>query len=1180
MTEIRRVFVDEPQFPQLPPTLSPRKVIIDDVTSPFVPQEDGGVVDLSPILEDYKDSLIKEDVLASPKMMDVVRSSVEARFTPGGVLTKARRGATGLSGGAIGGLSSQDYREMSDEKVFEIWQNYQRSFSAGQTVTVANEMAYGMKANYETKARLGAGYVLFDAMDNAFTGDGSWREMGDAMFDYTKNVVHDPTTVLSLGLGKLFGIGATKASSAAVKAMMGQAYKAQVKKGVANKTAAATVRSAAVKAMPYATADALMASGVDVMYQAQLMETAVQDEYSIAQTGITALGTLFLMPTLAATSATFKEIRKGPLKNTFLSYKNFDANLLEVGVDQAERELREQVAEGVDIKFLDENFGLVEGNTKNFFGWDELKKESEKLINQKGQRYTDIEVTNAFFKHLFLGDPTTNKGGYGEVLRKAGFTSHQALVDKYGTKTAVLAQTLRFIPDEKVGQLVNKFEKDTGYKLRFFNEDGRLVQGKDAKSIDLEAHLTRQTTTSAIGLRLIRSIDDSVNQGFSVEDSVKLLKGEKPENTPKRLQFALSTYKRLLTSHLATTGANIKGFASLVSINTAADMFTSSIELTQGVGAKLFGNPEAAQKYFNRAYGSSGGAIRRMADVLSPDIPMEYADKVLKLRPEIAEKLFRDVSGDGGVRDALTDFDIDPTNKIYRTVDSATKGAQTIALVRLQDELTKRWSFGTSLNQEIMRKYGMNPEDFFTQPDVALTMAKDEFKDVLDRAAYRAMRETASVNWSTLPGNSSLRSIAKGIENLTNKQVFGFVVPFGSFLNTTIATMADLTGVNAIAHVYRRGTGKNLDYTTPTGAQDLGKMAVFYGGLAYGTQDARERIKNNLAYDQQQKSDGSVELKKYDWPDSTLRLMSQMLAHGLGDSNNILDFNYKEVPPELVRELLLQLGGQAVRDLTDIDKTLLQVQRDFLDSIEREEPLYQSLAIPLGAILERPVQGALRPLDPINQVWSLMSDGNMNPDLRQGPKVLNNMLKYVNGITGRSENLPERAITTRDRLDVDLGKQILGVRGISLPNLVEKMMNKAGQPYYKAIRFEGPAEIKNVMEGLAAPYFEAAAIKYLKKNPDYFTTMSLKNRQEVLDLVRGDVKKNVTNMVQKGLPKEIDLVRVLSGKDRDKVREIMNELGLNMKLEELLDKDDGLQDLLRIKTLLDNYDDIFSDIVD
>ena len=1178
MTEIRKVYVDEPQFPQLPLGLSPRKVVVNDTVSPFVPKDEGGLVDLSPILEDYGDSLTKEDVISDPRLMNVVRSSLEARFTPGGVLTKARRGATGLAGGAIGGLSSQDYQEMDDEKVFEIWQNYQRSFSAGQTVTVANEMVYGMKANDEVKARLGAGYSLFDQMDNAFTGEGSWREMGDAIFDYTKSVVYDPTTILSLGLGKLFGIGATKASTAAIKAMMGEAYKQQVKKGVLKKTAAANIKTAAVKAIPYATADALMASGVDVMYQAQLMETAVQDEYSKAQTGITALGTLFLMPTLAATGAGFKEIRKGPLKNTFLSYKNFDAKILEVGVDQAEKELKEQVAEGIDVEFLDETFGLVKGNTKDFFGWDKLKDQAENKIVIKRQKYTDNEVTNAFFKHLFLGDPNANVGGYGEVLRKAGFTNHQALVDKYGNKTAVLAQTLGFIPDEKVGQLVKKFEKDTGYKLRFIDEEGKVTQGKDAKSADLVAHLTRQTSLGGQSLQLIQAIDKSVAQGLSVKDAVKSQRGVKPENTPKRLQFALSTYKRLLTSHLATTGANLKGFASLVSINTAADMFTASIELTQGGIAKLFGNPEAAEKYFNRAYGSSGGAIRRMTDVLSPDIPIEYADKILDLRPEIAAKLFRDVSGDGGVRDALGDFDIDPNNLIYRGVDSATKGAQTIALVRLQDELTKRWSFGTSLNQEIMRAYGMSPEKFFGQQNVALVMAKEEFKEVLDKAAYRAMRETASVNWSTLPGNSSLRSVAKGIEDFTNRSVFGFVIPFGSFLNTTIATMGDLIGVNAIAHTYRRATGKNLDYTTPTGAQDLGKMAVFYGGLAYGTQDARERIKNNLAYDQELKDDGSIELKTFDWPDSTLRLMSQMIAHGLGDSNNILDFKFKEVPKDLWKELGLQLGGQAVRDLDDVDQTIYQIGQDFLDALEREEFVEASLVIPLS-ILERPMQGATRPLDPINQVWGLMSDGNMNPDLRQGPERLNNILKYVNNITGRADSLPERAIPTRDRRDIDLGRQILGVRGISTPNLVEKMMNAAGQPYYKAIKFQGPAEIKNIMDGLAAPYFEVAAIKYLKKNPDYFD-MPLKNKERVLDLVKADVRKDVTKMVQKGLPKEIDLVRVLSGKDKDKVREIMNELGLNMELEGLLQKEDGLQDLLRIKTLLDNYDDIFSDIVD
>ena len=75
---------------------------------------------------------------------------------------------------------------MSDENVFEIWQNYQRSFSAGQTVTVGNEIAYTMNANDDTKVKLGAGYKLFDQMTNAFTGDGSWAEMADATWDLCK----------------------------------------------------------------------------------------------------------------------------------------------------------------------------------------------------------------------------------------------------------------------------------------------------------------------------------------------------------------------------------------------------------------------------------------------------------------------------------------------------------------------------------------------------------------------------------------------------------------------------------------------------------------------------------------------------------------------------------------------------------------------------------------------------------------------------------------------------------------------------------------------------------------------------------------------------------------------------------------------------------------------------------
>ena len=55
----------------------------------------------------------------------------------------------------------------------------------------------------------------------------------------------------------------------------------------------------------------------------------------------------------------------------------------------------------------------------------------------------------------------------------------------------------------------------------------------------------------------------------------------------------MSVYKRLLTSHLATTGANVKGFTQLVSINSLADFFTAAINLGQSGIYKLTGNKEA-----------------------------------------------------------------------------------------------------------------------------------------------------------------------------------------------------------------------------------------------------------------------------------------------------------------------------------------------------------------------------------------------------------------------------------------------------------------------------------------------------------------------------------------------------------------------------------------------------------
>ena len=1144
-----------------------------------IPQgpDNSSYVDLEGVFKEYGRKLVKEDIVNDDRLMEVVRSSLESRFTPGGVLTKARRGLTGLAGGTIGGLSSQDYREMSNEDVFETWQNYQRSFSGGQTVTTANELTYGLGADDNIKAKLGAGYMLFDQMDNAFTGEGSWGEMGDAMLDYGKAAVYDPSTILSLGLGKVLGFSATKASSAASRALMINAAKDQAKKGVAKASATKAIGQAVAKSLPYATADALIGAGVDVAYQSQLINVGVQQDYSKLQTSLAAAGSLIIIPTLVGLGASAKELRKSNLAPQWLAYKEFDADLLKITPEEAKRKLAKRVDKKKLISKTNDNFDAKTSDPKEFLNWEEIKVQAELGIEMRGEEVINPELLDSFLKRFWFGDESNN--GYYQALKDSGWVIHEAMIED-NTVTGVFGEAIRLLPDDTVASAMKSFEKSTGEKIG-------IQYSADA----LADTFQKRTSTAGSILWTPSQLSRLERANVKADDAVAILGGKtkKAKDLPARHQFTLSLYKRLLTSHLSTTGANLKGFTQLVSLNTAADFATGAINLVQGAGYRAVGNLDAAEKYYNRAYGSVIGALRKGADVFSPDIPMEYADKIFALKPEVAERLFKDIAGDGGVRDGIKDFNLDKikydnffagaedVEKLaWKGANEVTKGAQALTGVRLQDSLTKRWAFGTNVNQAIMRAYGETPEKFFARSDAALEMASDKFKEeVLDKAVFRTMRETAAVNWSSLPGKEAMmsaRTWAKGVETLTNRSILGYIVPFGSFLNTTVATMADLTGINAMRFAVKKVTGQELDFVTREGAESLGKMAAGWSliGIGIGVKGgARDRIENNLAHNQDMQDDGSIQNRQYDWPASTMRLMSQIGAHGLGDSNNIADFDPSQVPADLIKELGIQIGGQAVRDLDEVGQTITYAGEQIVN-----EGNYQPFIDMLGAVPARFIQGVTRPLDPVNQVWGMVSDGKMNPDLRQGGETQNQMLRYINNITGTSKDLPTRATPTRGTdFTPDTGKQILGVRGLKTPNLIEKMMNAAGRPYWKAIRFDGPPEIKNKMDNLAAPFFEATAIEYLKRNPNYFK-LDLEDKEKILDNIATDVKKDVMSVVEQGMPRSINIVRLLS-RNKKKTKKVMEFLDIEGSPEDLLKQDGGLQQLLKIKSLVDSYDDIF-----
>jgi len=1169
--------------------------------------------------------LIKEDIISDPDLIEVMTSAMEARFKPAGLLKKGYRAATATAGGTIGGLD-RDYRSMSPEDLFETYQNYQRSLTALQTVTVANESVYGIAADDMTRAKLGAGYKLFNQMDNAFTGEGSWSEAADATGDYLRAGLHDPSLLFGIGFGRLLSVGTTKATGLALRTLAQTAYKkllkAQLAKGVALPAAkqAARVslgrRAAATAVIAPAIVDGGITMGADVAYQMQLIRTDAQETYSRYQTGFAALGSM-VIPSLVLTKEGVKALRaKGKLTPDFAKYIDLDLTLGKLDPKKAMAHVKAKLNPSMGGIFtaVDANFGTIRGSTRpvDFKVWDDAKQDASGTLSQLGGKMGDNELTTQFFRRFFFGDSSQNLKGYFEVLEDAGFQVHPSMRED-AKISGIFGETIKWLDDDVVKRITTQYENTIGRPIGL---------GKTGEELGKQFI---ETQVGAGGALNVSSLLGQLSGGkLTAAEKLSAMAGKyhKGGDKPKRMQFGLSVYKRLLTSHLSTTGANLKGFKQLVTLNNFSDFATSAINFSQSGTYRLIsrGSINQANKasalrksemYYNRGWGSAAGAVRRGYSVVSPDIEMAYARKYFDLDPKTREALFRDVAGDGGAFDSIKQFNLDPNNKIYKGVDGYTKAMQTLSLARVQDDITKTWAFGNNMNQAIMREYGITPEQFFkgewksgqvSKEAVHLAMGKERFlTNVAEKALFRTQRETASVNWSRLEEDVgwSFRSMAEYIEIATNKTPFGFLVPFGSFLNTTLATAADLTGVNAMRIAMMKATGKEIDFVTREGAEILGKTIVGYStiGLAtYGLSDtdtdmlpheqkntAVYRVKNGLAYNQQVLNDGSIADVRYDWPNSTIQVTAQILAHAtMGEFDNLTSLNFDKVPPDLIVELGLQLGGQAIRDMESVTQQSIYVFGESLLREIQDDDYMGIVDAVLGPFIARAGQGLTRHVEPVNEFYKLFTDQSGAPDLNMAQYKYQGYIKYIDGLvggvtpTGSEEtysDLPRKLDVFGRTAPTKISKQIM-FRQSGEPISAEMMMNAAGIPSWKATKFDGPAVVKRKMQSLVNPYFEIAAIKYLNRYPDFFDMEQKKKAQIVADMQK-EVQGNVKALFDDGhMPESLTMLRVLSKpSNKKKALEAMKFLGITGSLEDVYKREDALSKLNLINILIqkDNY---------
>ena len=986
---------------------------------------------------------------------------------------------------------NRNFRNMPFSKVYEMFQEHQRSFSGGNSVTTINELVYSIRADNPTRAALGAGYLLHNQMASIFSRDrenmeGSQDELFDGITDYAEAALLDPMVLASFGIGLLLkkpitsaarAIGIKKLESALSANIMKKRSKDNITQIMADKIAERKINSL-IGTFSLLIPEAAINVGVEYAYQNVNIRTGAQEEFNPESMWIAALASV-VVPALYAGSKEIAQFRKSKaMRKSFLRYGDFDSAFITGGQKRLEILIRDtiespkvlgQLLENFNLKFnsLNPRAKIIKGRIDNnkkpnyFLGWEDNKIRSGKTITRRAEQYTNDETLNLFFDFLWKGSKPEADGsqavkGYYSILKEAGWTVHASQLDSKGGATNAFALALEMIPPKVQREMIKEFEKTTGLSF----PTTVTKSGKVQSSTSLSAHFVSQASQAGKALGLRGYLSKIEQMGFLTDaDKVKLLASTDKIN-PEIWNAAIGIYKRLLTSHPATTGANIKGFGYTSYYNAMGDSMLGLFDISRAVAVigkgKIFKNAsdiDLGLKYYQEGIGSLTGTLNKGLDVLSPELPIEFAKMIFQLSPRSQQQLMSTIGGTQNPRSAFETFNLELLGSgkaAWKGADKVTSGIQAFNLIKAQDEITKLWTFGTEVNKLIRIKYGTDPATFFEQPDVFQIIAKSDFQDnIITPAIQRTRDATASNNWEMRSKETKniLAQVAGFFEKKT-KGVFGIPIPFASFMNTALKISGDLTGVNFVRRQVHRYIGasdtglgmsnlKAHELINPADASDkelFARATAFYAlqtlrifGLpGSNAQQERDnpiyRIENGLRWNQKQNEDGSITDMTYDFPESIVRILDQMAAHrviaGRKEDDGDLNFGsqdnlkkyinsiknetsisdncmklFEGVPARLWIDLGEQLGTSNVRSV----KNLTGEARYIVDLLENKADMRVLLNV-YQPVLSQIAAGGTRTLDPLNQVAGLMLGDTDVKDLNQGNRNLNYSFKYVDNI--------------------------------------------------------------------------------------------------------------------------------------------------------------------------------------
>jgi hypothetical protein len=1064
------------------------------------------------------------------------------------------------------GMTEADF---SKEEILDSFYSRMRSFAAGNSITTASEVTKLATADDTQRAVAGRAYQLYDSIENVFQDDtATVGDRVESVYEHGKALILDPINIVGPLVGKLFAVSgakgvatlaqqagraaaqtaakqvATKAGDAAVRSTLKglggralteaettlirtQAMEAALAKPATKAAVASAERlayEAAIKAptmrgiMKTAGAttavDAVINVGVDYAAQQSYIMAGVQEDYSVLQGGLSAVGAMVGGGLSLMLSGT-RGVSKLPMATTRIE------ELTEAAKDVT------KVAARVDSR------KAVKGILKDF---DIMyrpfdKKVSRGRFSEKfNPKQMDTEEKYEFFKTLFMGNTQLGIKGLYRNMMEAGITTYiprhendnlsnfvfdvldkLPIADKKEITDTVVANLGPDYKNMSLRAIMDSFANDLNYGARVLNLQSQLSRAMSVfkgKSLD-------DSTVDDVTEMLLDPVDSNI---------VAKLSNFVPDTIDK-LQRNLI---RMIVTNPATTALNVKGWAFGGAAQSASDVVRATLYSGTALGNLLVGRKQSAIKYARMSKQMLALQKQRAQNFVDPNMTYEAAMSYWASRPKVGKDMMRYIAGGIENVDIYKSLGLTPDAKLTKGFgEKYMDFFQNIYLVKGVDVVSKTQEFMYAIDKQIRLKYNMSYAEFMSQPDALARMTGTEFVDIETRAVSDALSNVFGKSFGD--GTDALAGIAKNIEDLRKLPIIGAMAPFGQFFNNTVSFMSQYSGVSFMHKAFLKGNQDPWELAS--------KAAVGWGVTAmYFYPEAVKNLEEGNAWHEKRNADGSLVSQLYDFPISPFKMAAHMMAIYNRDG---------AIPKDLLVEAAATFGpAQLTRQLSDSAQGIA----DFIVSVaEGDTTPLDAIGGMLQTASTQYISGFTRHLEPLNVVAATARGRDYVPiDRNAGNEFYHKSARYVDEVfallSGEPAGMEKKSAITDAPAQAGLGK-MLGQREVAPHSLLQYAFRTVGRPDYMTKLKSYIPEANNAVNGIIFPIAEDLMGRILDtdrwKNGDTKTrnkliddTLKLAKEEALARLaaqynVDDNIKQRVYDLTKRGAVPEKELRRMM-----------------------------------------------------